>query len=398
MVFAIGRDITEARETQEKLQQNEERFRAAINVTDRTKTAEALRLSEDRFSIVFHSSPCMMVIISIPDYRYVDVNQCWLDTTTFDYKEVIGRTVEEIGYWPEPQFQQMMLLLEENGRIQNLEIKFRTSQGRVRYGLWSGEIITIKDERCLLGATIDITERKKLEKEMARLDRLYLIGEMAAGIAHEIRNPMTVVRGYLQLLQNKEGTQLYQKQFNLMIQELDRANAIITEYLSLAKNKAACMKEQNLNNILFSMLPLIQSEANKASKAIRVETGCIPDLLLDDKEIAQVILNLTKNGLEAMANEGVLILKTYQDGEAVVLSVQDQGTGIPPGILDRIGTPFFTTKDGGTGLGLAVCYSIASRHNAAIRIETGSAGTTFFVNFNTADRVQKYMEFKLTGK
>ncbi len=398
MVFAISRDINEAREAQEKLQQNEERLRAATNVADRKKAAEVLRLSEERFSKVFHSSPCMMAIVSLPDYRYADVNQCWLGTANFDYKEVIGRTAEEIGYWPEPQFQQMMLLLKENGRVQNLEIKFRTSQGKVRYGLWSGEIVTINDERCLLGATIDITKHKKMEKEMARLDRLYLIGEMASGIAHEIRNPMTVVRGYLQLLQNKEGTQLYQKQFNLMIQELDRANAIITEYLYLAKNKAACMKEQNLNNILFSMLPLIQSEANKANKTIRIETGCIPDLLLDDKEIAQAILNLAKNGLEAMADEGVLILKTYRDSEAVILSVQDQGTGIPPGILDRIGTPFFTTKDGGTGLGLAVCYSVASRHNATIRIETGSTGTTFFISFNTADIIQKYREFKLTGK
>ncbi|MEW5899031.1 MAG: ATP-binding protein, partial [Bacillota bacterium] len=87
------------------------------------------------------------------------------------------------------------------------------------------------------------------------------------------------------------------------------------------------------------------------------------------------------NGLEAMPPGGTLTIKTFQEGEEVVLAVQDEGPGIEPDLLEKIGTPFFTTKDDGTGLGLAVCYSIAARHKAAITVETSPAGTTFFVRF-----------------
>jgi signal transduction histidine kinase len=95
----------------------------------------------------------------------------------------------------------------------------------------------------------------------------------------------------------------------------------------------------------------------------------------------QMILNLVRNGLEAMPPGGNLVVKTFTDGDEVIMAVQDQGKGIEPGVLEKIGTPFFTTKENGTGLGLAVCYSIAARHNARIEIETDPEGTTFFVRF-----------------
>jgi signal transduction histidine kinase len=107
----------------------------------------------------------------------------------------------------------------------------------------------------------------------------------------------------------------------------------------------------------------------------------IADLILDEKEIRQLILNLVRNGLEAISPGGVIRIRTFSEEDEVVLSVQDNGKGINPDVLEKLGTPFFTTKDTGTGLGLAVCYSIAARHNARIDIETGPEGTTFFVKF-----------------
>ena len=227
----------------------------------------------------------------------------------------------------------------------------------------------------------DITERKMYERELARLDRLNLVGEMAAGIGHEVRNPMTTVRGFLQLYRGKEAFSQYKDSFDLMIDELDRANAIITEFLSLAKNKMLDLKVQNLNTILENLSPLIQSDAIISDKNISMQLEEIPKLLLDEKEIRQLILNLVRNGLEAMSPGGNLTIRTFTDGKGVDLSVQDHGKGIEPDVIDMIGTPFFTTKDGGTGLGLAVCYSIAARHNAVINIETSPTGTTFLVRF-----------------
>ena len=233
----------------------------------------------------------------------------------------------------------------------------------------------------LLSLQEEIDKRRKMENEVARLDRLNLVGEIAAGIGHEIRNPMTTVRGFLQLIGNRKIYAGEKEYFDLMISALDRANAIITEFLTMAKDRPVEKKEQNLNQIIQTLFPLLESDAIKHDVRLRLDLGDVPALLLDDKEIRQVIYNLIRNGLEATPPGSTMTIRTFSDSEAVVLSVKDQGAGIEPEILDKIGTPFFTTKDYGTGLGLAVCYSIATRHNATIKIETNSSGTTFYVKF-----------------
>lgn len=232
----------------------------------------------------------------------------------------------------------------------------------------------------------EINRREHLEKEIARLDRLNLVGEMAAGFGHEIRNPMTVVRGFLQLLEDKKGCAQYKEHFVLMIEELDRANSIITEFLSLAKNKAIDLKAGSLNAVIHALLPLIHADGIQSDKQVQVELQEIPDLFFDEKEIRQLILNLARNGFEAMLPGGILFIKTFENGEGVVLAVQDQGKGIAPDAIEKLGTPFFTTKDEGTGLGLAVCYSIAARHNASIEVKTSPSGTTFLVRFKNLAR------------
>jgi len=227
----------------------------------------------------------------------------------------------------------------------------------------------------------DITERLRLEQEMARMERFHLVGQMAAGIGHEIRNPMTAVRGFIQLLGDKSEYCKHKKYFDLMLSELDRANSIITEYLSLARNKPVHLVEQSLNTILAVLRPLITANATNAGIEIMIEAGEIPTLLLNENEIRQLILNLVNNGLEAMNQGGLLTIRTCLNSGEVVLSVQDQGPGIKTELMGKLGTPFFTTKDKGTGLGLAVCYGIAARHKATLTVDTGPAGTTFFIRF-----------------
>lgn len=228
----------------------------------------------------------------------------------------------------------------------------------------------------------DITERKLLKQKMSHLERLQLIGEMAAGIAHEIRNPMTTVRGFLQFLLQKKELTPFSSHLDSMITELDRVNAIITEYLSLAKNKTLNQSVQNVTAIIENLLPLMESDALLAGKWIVTNLAAdIPDLLLDAQEIRQLILNFVRNGLEAMAAGGTLTVGTFPEGEQVVLYIKDQGKGIPAEVQKKIGTPFVTTKEDGTGLGLAICYNIAARHKAKIDVQTGDAGTTFMVKF-----------------
>lgn len=227
----------------------------------------------------------------------------------------------------------------------------------------------------------DVTAQKKLEKEMTRMDQMNLVGEMAASIGHEVRNPMTTVRGFLQLIQEHKSFAKYSEYVPLMISELDRANLIITKFLSISRTKTTEHARHNLNDIIESILPLVRVDAIRGDKLVTAKLEMVPDLLLDEKEILQMILNLTRNGLEAMEEAGSLIIRTSFEDEEVVLAVQDEGKGIEPEIMDSLGTPFFTTKEKGTGLGLAVCYGIVARHNAKINVETSPNGTIFYVKF-----------------
>ncbi|MGE5370686.1 MAG: PAS domain-containing protein [Solirubrobacterales bacterium] len=228
----------------------------------------------------------------------------------------------------------------------------------------------------------NITDLRRMEMELARLDRLNLIGEMAASIGHEIRNPMTTVRGFLQMLHQKEcytGDKAY---FELMIEELDRANGIITEYLGLARDKDIQLKPTDLNLVIQEIAPMIQADANAKEITLELVLNELPVLFMDKSEIRQLLINLARNGMEAMQPGGILTIGTSTDGREPILFVKDQGRGIAPNIIEKLGTPFLTTKENGTGLGLAVCYSIAVRHKARLEVETGPVGTTFMLAFS----------------
>lgn len=226
-------------------------------------------------------------------------------------------------------------------------------------------------------------ERKlfMLEREVSKLERLNLIGQLAAGLGHEVRNPMTTIRGFLQMLRSKDDLLTYKNYFDLMIEELDRTNSIITDFLSLAKHKPKKLQRQHLNDLLENLYTLLQADAYSQGKKCIFEPGDIPEIDIDVNEITQLVLNLARNGLEAMPQNGCLIIRTFMEGSDIILSVQDEGKGIDAEHLTKLGTPFFTTKENGTGLGLPLCYTIANRHNAQIKVKSGSTGTTFFVRF-----------------
>jgi signal transduction histidine kinase len=270
-------------------------------------------------------------------------------------------------------------------------IRFNNAIGDVVKYLISGEDsgknILLFPEINIVKDTIQDLQAKKRqsEEEFARLDRLNLVGEMAAGIGHEVRNPMTTVRGYLQMFQKKKEFSDYHEQVHTMIEELDRANCIITEFLSLAKNKTVEMKCGNLNKVITALFPLLQADAFRAGHEVRIQLDDIPDSIFDEKEIRQLVLNLVLNGLEAMKHSGIVTIRTYLDNDQLILSIEDSGLGIPAEVMDKLGTPFMTTKEQGTGLGLAVCYRVAHRHGAKIDVKTGPAGTIFTIKFISID-------------
>lgn len=341
---------------------------------------QELRLSQELFQKIFQASPCLIAIRACEDGRYLDVNHSWLEKTGYCYEEVKNCSSDRIVLALSAEHRLSEKAVDLCDGIRNEEVHYLSKTGDVREGLLSTESINVQGESCILSVITDITERVYLEKEMARLDRLHLIGEMAAGIAHEIRNPMTTVRGFLQLGKIREdGTS--PPFLDIMITELDRANTIITEFLTLAKNKTTDLQRKNLHQVIEPLLPLVEAEASLSGKNVLTLLEECPPIDLDEKEIRQLFLNLTLNGLEAMKAAGTLSVKMFVCGEEVVMEIADEGQGINEELLDKIWTPFFTTKEHGTGLGLAVCYSIAARHHARIDVRTSSEGTVFRVTF-----------------
>lgn len=374
-VFAAARDVTSQKKAEAKIAEQRAREK---------KLNQVLRASEERYrDIVETASEGIWVIdkydrIDFANKKMAEMLAC---TTT----EIIGKYLHE---FIENQYTAEMYNGSNLGRqvIPNkYEFKLRRKNGKELWVILStNPRFDLNGEYSgSLAMVTDITERKQFEKEMARLDRLNVVGEMAAGIGHEVRNPMTSVRGFIQLLANKESDPDKLEYYDIMIGELDRANSIITEFLSLAKDRAVKLTPFLLNNIVNSLYPLLSSDAMKQDKHIMLKKGDISTIFLDEKEIRQLIINLVRNGLEAMPPGGVLTIGTYEEKDEVVLFVEDEGTGIKPEVYDKLGTPFVTTKDEGTGLGLSICYSIANKHNAKIVVKTGSTGTTFYVRFNT---------------
>lgn len=243
----------------------------------------------------------------------------------------------------------------------------------------------------------DITESRRQQNEMARLERLNLVGQMAAGISHEIRNPLTTVKGFLQLRGSKVKDPEEKEYNELMISEIDRANTIISEFLSLAKNNMDRTKEQDLNQIIYRIFPIIQADAKNGNKELILNLNPLPSLLLNENEIRQLILNLVRNALEVTPQGGGVIIRTYEEEKHILLAVQDQGCGIPEEIQSKIGTPFFTTKESGTGLGIAISMGIAHRHNAKLVFDTGDQGTTFKLIFSKGNKIKENVNNTITN-
>jgi len=357
-----------------------------LDITD-TKQKERERIQAlTRFEVLFQNNLAAMAVVNLPDQVCVDVNLAWERLTGFSRDIVIGRNVTELGIVNQNSSNNQTLWQELQMKgFASGEYDLRTKNGEDKKTICSMIILDDEQEQQYLATYIDVTDQRRMEAEIAQFDRLNVVGEMAVGIGHEIRNPMTTVGGYLQLFQRKAEFLKYHEQINIMIEELDRANNIITEFLSLAKDKAVEMKCGNLNHVIYGLYPLIQSDALRRGHNIQLEIGNIPDTIFDEKDIRHLILNLVRNGLEAMEEQGVVIIRTFLENHQIILAVQDTGSGISAEILAKLGTPFMTTKDGATGLGLPVCFRVADRNRGKISVDTGKMGTTFAVKFSSPE-------------
>ena len=257
-------------------------------------------------------------------------------------------------------------------------------------GQFLGTIMLLRDDK----------HRKILEEDLKRTDRLALMGTLAAGLAHEIKNPLGGIKGAAQLLRRSAPGDPSVVQFtDIMTREVDRVNQLIEQLLDLSRPAKLDLAPVNIHEIIEDVL-LLEGQtvpANEIQLRKRFDPS-LPPVRADRAQLTQVFLNLVKNALQAMGQSGELTVTTrletdfYIRGHGRVtrrfiwVEIADQGGGIREEDLPQIFSPFFTTKTNGTGLGLAICYRIIKEHGGTIRVESAEGkGSTFKVSLLVAD-------------
>lgn len=225
---------------------------------------------------------------------------------------------------------------------------------------------------------VDITETEELERRIYQSEKLAIVGEIAAGAAHEIRNPLAVVQGFLSLMNQSLGDkEKSQYHMALLMKELDRINSIIEEMLLLSKPGAPIKKEISLQHVLEEFLPLIID----SSEHIKIKINLLPKAIsIDSKQMKQVFHNLVRNSIEAMGGKGEVHIYSQIKNGYFQIYLKDNGPGIPSELKEKIFDPFTSSKDDGTGLGLMIVKRIVENHEGSISIyETSPNGTTFLI-------------------
>ncbi|MDX5474190.1 MAG: sensor histidine kinase [Bacillaceae bacterium] len=229
---------------------------------------------------------------------------------------------------------------------------------------------------------IDITESEELQNRIHHSEKLALLGELAAGAAHEIRNPLTVISGFLTLMKQSFTTEASSKfQVPLLLKEFERINTIVEEMLMIAKPGAPMLKEVTVKEILNEIPNLFE---NSPGVTLNVDLDDTP-LLLDAKQMKQVFYNLLRNSKDAMNGNGSISIYSERKEKSYQLFVEDTGSGIDKGMLKSLFDPFSTSKETGTGLGLTIVQRIIENHNGKIEVHSSSSkGTTFLITLPLA--------------
>ncbi|WP_282939862.1 ATP-binding protein [Paenibacillus sp. RC67] len=226
-----------------------------------------------------------------------------------------------------------------------------------------------------------MNENSLMKAELQQKEKMQMLGELAASVAHEIRNPMTVVRGFMQLM-NSHSSAL--KRFNdyapLILEELDRAESILIDYLSFAKPQNALWEKLNLSEQLSHAVDVVKSYANTHQVEIQTCWQTSLAIYFDRQKLSQLMINLIKNGIEAMPDGGKLQLELYREDDQAVIRILDEGIGMSEEELKRLGSLFYSTKTKGTGIGIMICYKIIETANGFLQLQSEKGkGTTVTV-------------------
>lgn len=312
------------------------------------------------------------IIMLAENLKIIMCNQNAAEILGIPAAGLVGRNIEDFsvfyglaGVFPEKE--EVSYEIDRDGRMLRIDLStLKNGPGN-------------SNDPCYLLIIRDVTEFHRLQEMFREQERLAVIGRMAAGVVHELKNPMTAVKGFAQLLKEKKGQETA-PYIDYIIEEIDNCARIIGDFLKLARPRPISLERGSLNETVQEIAAMIEPRA--FLQGVKVETQLfprLPECFFDAAQLKQVFLNLVDNALEAMSDGGTLRFKTFQpDRKLVGVAVEDTGCGIPEDHLKNIGLPFYSTREKGTGLGLFICQSIIQAHGGKIEVESKvGTGTTF---------------------
>ena len=336
--------------------------------------SQALYESEEKYRNLVEGSPEAIIIQQVDSGEWTFINEKGLQLLGASTKdEVLGDSFTKFIHNKDYRLVKKNMEIAKTGNKSEI---FEACVKRI-----DGEVINVQI-KCIPFAYLgipslhivmrDITELKQSREFIKQSEKLTVVGELAAGIAHEIRNPLTSLRGFTQLFGLNEGSN--NEYIPIMLEEIDRINTIVSELLLLAKPNEVEFTQIELEKLLETIMILMSSQANLHGVEIdlrvdaRLKNRCYIFGL--ENKVKQVFINIVKNAIEAMPDGGILTIKIGQKNDHLSIQFIDQGCGIPREYLEKIGNPFFTTKDTGTGLGIMVCQNIIENHQGLFEIES----------------------------
>jgi signal transduction histidine kinase len=382
-------------------------YRRALSKLDRLNLEQCRELlvsaSQEifRFDTVLDSLPCGILVCD-EKHRLLMANKSALRFLPLNYTEG-GLLWELIPDEPIANFFQQALGRGNRALEQEMDIH---TQGSGTGRLLAISVHPLVEKRKITGSLVyieDITEKRGREVRLRRAENLASLTTLAAGVAHEIKNPLGAISIHLQLLQKalgKKGKQLktdtlVDKYFSVLNEEVDRLNGIVIDFLFAVRPMSLELCEGDLNALITGLGEFIRAELEQSNIRLLLELDeKLPPVLFDERYMKQVLLNLIKNAQAAMPNGGLLTIATLGSDSEIRISVCDTGAGISQENLKKIFEPYFTTKGTGTGLGLTLVYKIVREHGGEMAVDSREGeGTDFEIILPVYHKKQRMIDY-----
>lgn len=354
------------------------------DITERKNVETLLEESRQQYRSLFEYSPDIVSMLDL-NGTITNLNPQFEKITGYNRCDFIGKNFAAL--LPESDKQIVLDKLSqvvEDQSPQMFELNFPHKKGHSLTFQSSSLPIIVNDKIAgIICTSRDVTELRQTEERLRRTDKLTVVGELSASVAHEIRNPLTSLKGLVQLLKMEdEKHQLY---YQIMLDELDRINHIVSELLLLAKPQQIKFTKADLQMILNGVISLLKSEASlhniQIEFAVQEQEAIIE---CEPNQLKQLFINILKNAIEASSAGDLVAISLDVTDNHVTVRVKDQGCGISKEFLERIGEPFYSSKEKGTGLGMTVSFKIVQSHNGTIKfLSEPDKGTEVIVQLPT---------------